>query len=53
MLCAEKLTVASTNAPTNGALSLPGTVETVDYQGQAARYFLRLGHAAPGNQHDR
>ena len=43
VLRAEKLTVAPTDAPANGAIALPGTVEAVDYQGQAARYFLRLG----------
>ncbi len=43
VLRAEKLTVASPETPTNGATALPGTVEAVDYQGQAARYFLRLG----------
>ena len=48
VLRAEKLTVAPPDAsppdiPADGAIALPGTVEAVDYQGQAARYFLRLG----------
>ena len=43
VLRAEKLTVAAPDDPPDGAIALPGTVEAVDYQGQAARYFLRLG----------
>ncbi|PTW59017.1 putative spermidine/putrescine transport system ATP-binding protein [Breoghania corrubedonensis] len=43
VLRAEKLTVAPADAPGDDAIALPGTVEAVDYQGQAARYFLRLG----------
>ncbi len=29
--------------PENGAFSAPATVETVDYQGQSVRYFVRAG----------
>lgn len=40
---AEKLQLVSLQAPPDDRLSVEGIVETVDYQGQAARYFLRLG----------
>jgi len=40
---AEKLLLAPAGTTRDGALSLPATVEAVDYQGQAARYFLRMG----------
>ena len=41
---AEKLRLAPPDrAPEEGAVAVPGVVETVDYQGQAARYFLRAG----------
>ncbi len=43
VLRAEKLIVASSNAPKDDRIDLSGTVEAVDYQGQAARYFLRIG----------
>ncbi|MEJ8570015.1 ABC transporter ATP-binding protein [Microbaculum marinum] len=40
---AEKLHLALPDATTEGMVSAPGVVETVDYQGQAARYFVRVG----------
>ena len=43
MIRAEKLLLAPAGTMREGALSLPATVEAVDYQGQAARYFLRMG----------
>ncbi|MAN98838.1 ABC transporter ATP-binding protein [uncultured Roseovarius sp.] len=39
---AEKLKLARDAAP-EGVISVPATVETVDYQGQAVRYFVRAG----------
>ncbi|WP_397541982.1 polyamine ABC transporter ATP-binding protein [Roseovarius salis] len=39
---AEKL-VLSTEAAPDGVVSVPAKVETVDYQGQAVRYFVRAG----------
>ena len=41
---AERLKLAPSveNAPDDGALALPGEVKTVDYQGQAARYFVTI-----------
>jgi putative spermidine/putrescine transport system ATP-binding protein/spermidine/putrescine transport system ATP-binding protein len=41
---AEKLKLAQGPAP-EGVISIPATVETVDYQGQAVRYFVRAGEA--------
>jgi putative spermidine/putrescine transport system ATP-binding protein/spermidine/putrescine transport system ATP-binding protein len=41
---AEKLKLAQGPAP-EGVISVPATVETVDYQGQAVRYFVRAGAA--------
>ncbi|MBC7181120.1 MAG: ABC transporter ATP-binding protein, partial [Roseovarius sp.] len=41
---AEKLKLAQGPAP-EGVISVPATVETVDYQGQAVRYFVRAGEA--------
>jgi putative spermidine/putrescine transport system ATP-binding protein/spermidine/putrescine transport system ATP-binding protein len=41
---AEKLVLAKEIAP-KGVISVPATVETVDYQGQAVRYFVRAGEA--------
>ena len=41
---AEKLLLAHDPAP-EGVISVPATVETVDYQGQAVRYFVRAGEA--------
>ena len=40
---AEKVRLAPADAATGDIMSVPGTVETVDYQGQAARYFVRVG----------
>jgi putative spermidine/putrescine transport system ATP-binding protein/spermidine/putrescine transport system ATP-binding protein len=40
----ENLRLAGDDAPVPGdALALPADVTTVDYQGQAARYFVRIG----------
>ncbi len=39
---AEKLHLSEGLAP-DGVISVPATVETVDYQGQAVRYFVRAG----------
>ncbi|WP_300550714.1 ABC transporter ATP-binding protein [Roseovarius sp.] len=39
---AEKLLLSKSAAP-KGAISVPAKVETVDYQGQAVRYFVRAG----------
>ncbi|MCI5078061.1 ABC transporter ATP-binding protein [Oricola sp.] len=41
---AEKLQLAPSGTPVNGELAIDATVETVDYQGQAVRYFVRAGH---------
>jgi putative spermidine/putrescine transport system ATP-binding protein/spermidine/putrescine transport system ATP-binding protein len=44
VLRAEKLTLADPGAaPPEDGLAVDGRVETVDYQGQAARYFVRVG----------
>jgi putative spermidine/putrescine transport system ATP-binding protein len=40
---AEKLQLAVPDAPLNGAVAVEGRVDAVDYQGQAARYFLTVG----------
>jgi putative spermidine/putrescine transport system ATP-binding protein/spermidine/putrescine transport system ATP-binding protein len=41
---AEKLRLAPPDQPPEeGAVAAPGVVETVDYQGQAVRYFVRAG----------
>jgi putative spermidine/putrescine transport system ATP-binding protein/spermidine/putrescine transport system ATP-binding protein len=40
---AEKLRLAAPGTEADGAITTSGTVETVDYQGQAARYFVRVG----------
>lgn len=40
---AEKLVLESPDSDANGRYSVPAVVETVDYQGQSARYFLRVG----------
>ncbi len=41
---AEHLTLRATDAPTDsGSIRIDGRVETVDYQGQAVRYFVRVG----------
>ena len=39
---AEKLLLSKSAAP-KGVISVPAKVETVDYQGQAVRYFVRAG----------
>ena len=39
---AERLHLSDGAAP-EGAISAPGVVEAVDYQGQLARYFVRVG----------
>ncbi|MEX0582182.1 MAG: ABC transporter ATP-binding protein [Sneathiella sp.] len=41
---AEKLNLLSQSAAADGRFAIEGLVETVDYQGQAARYFLRLAN---------
>ncbi len=43
---AEKLTLMPGGSSDDNALMIPATVEAVDYQGQAARYFLRVGDHA-------
>lgn len=40
---AEKLVLSATGTAAAGVLSVNATVENVDYQGQSARYFLRVG----------
>ena len=40
---AEKLQLTRPDAPLNGTVAVEGRVEAVDYQGQAARYFLSVG----------
>jgi putative spermidine/putrescine transport system ATP-binding protein/spermidine/putrescine transport system ATP-binding protein len=40
---AEKLQLVPPDTPSNGVVSVDATVETVDYQGQAVRYFVRVG----------
>ena len=40
---AEKLTLAARNPVPDGVISVEGRVETVDYQGQVVRYFVRVG----------
>lgn len=40
---AEKLHLTPPDAPADERLTVPAVVEAVDYQGQAARYFLRVG----------
>ena len=43
VLRAEKLQVLSPGSAPPEMITAPATVETVDYQGQTVRYFLRLG----------
>ncbi len=43
VLRAEKLQLAKPGASGDGLVSAEGVVEAVDYQGQAARYFVRVG----------
>ncbi|PWE33241.1 polyamine ABC transporter ATP-binding protein [Maritimibacter sp. 55A14] len=40
---AEKLLLTRPGDAPAGSISVDGTVETVDYQGQAVRYFVRVG----------
>jgi putative spermidine/putrescine transport system ATP-binding protein len=40
---AEKLLLAQPGTSAEGVVAVDGVVETVDYQGQAARYFVRVG----------
>ncbi|MCG6856973.1 MAG: ABC transporter ATP-binding protein [Salaquimonas sp.] len=40
---AEKLQLAARGAPAGDAIEVDAIVETVDYQGQAVRYFVRAG----------
>jgi putative spermidine/putrescine transport system ATP-binding protein len=40
---AERLQLLPEGAPPDDRIAVPAVVEAVDYQGQAARYFLRLG----------
>ena len=42
VLRAEKLLVMGDGATADGMVSAPATVETVDYQGQTVRYFVRV-----------
>lgn len=43
VIWAEKLKLAPLDAASEGDVSIPGVVEAVDYQGQMARYFVRVG----------
>ena len=43
VLRAEKLTLMDAAADTAGLIATQATVETVDYQGQTVRYFVRAG----------
>ncbi len=43
VLRAEKLLLTERDAPADGTIAVDATVETVDYQGQAVRYFVRAG----------
>ncbi|MDF1749805.1 MAG: ABC transporter ATP-binding protein, partial [Alphaproteobacteria bacterium] len=40
---AEKVTLSSGESASQDGLTAKGTIEAVDYQGQAARYFVRVG----------
>jgi len=42
VLRAEKLVVLGDGAAADGMVTAPATVETVDYQGQTVRYFVRV-----------
>ncbi|ESR22517.1 ABC transporter ATP-binding protein [Lutibaculum baratangense] len=42
---AEKLKLARPGTDADGAVSVDGVVEAVDYQGQVARYFVRTGES--------
>ncbi|TYO85365.1 ABC transporter ATP-binding protein [Oceanicella actignis] len=43
VLRAEKLQLLPEGAPCDGRITAPAVVETVDYQGQTVRYFVRIG----------
>ena len=43
VLRSEKLTLLAPGADTTGMITAAATVETVDYQGQTVRYFIRMG----------
>ena len=43
VLRAEKLQLAERGAAADGNITVDATVEAVDYQGQAVRYFVRAG----------
>lgn len=43
VLRAEKLVLQAQGTPAKGLITAPATVETVDYQGQTVRYFVRVG----------
>jgi putative spermidine/putrescine transport system ATP-binding protein/spermidine/putrescine transport system ATP-binding protein len=43
VLRAEKLTLLAEGSATDGLIAAPAVVETVDYQGQTVRYFVRIG----------
>lgn len=43
VLRAEKLLVIDKDASPGGMVIVPATIETVDYQGQTVRYFVRVG----------
>lgn len=43
VLRAEKLILLGEGAVPDGMVTAPATVETVDYQGQTVRYFVRVG----------
>lgn len=43
MIRAEKLRIVSPDAKHTSSITAPGVVEAVDYQGQVARYFIRIG----------
>ncbi|WP_223478367.1 ABC transporter ATP-binding protein [Oricola indica] len=43
VLRAEKLLLTNRDEPADGTVAVDGTVEAVDYQGQAVRYFVRAG----------
>jgi len=43
MVWAEKLRLTSENVEAAGTVNAPAVIEAVDYQGQIARYFVRIG----------
>ncbi|MCC5989718.1 MAG: ABC transporter ATP-binding protein [Pararhodobacter sp.] len=47
---AEKLALTPVDAPADDRVSVPAMVEAVDYQGQSARYFLRIGEGENTHQ---